>query len=97
MTDNTSAAERLAEILGRENAALKRLDYAAAVALVADKEAALAELAAHPAAGNPRPGPLSPRNGGPPRPDRAAGGHLRARRSGEHPHPDGNVRIEHQA
>ena len=38
------AAERLADVLARENAALKRLDYASAVALVPAKETALAEL-----------------------------------------------------
>lgn len=37
-------AERLAEILAKENAALKRADYVAAVALLPDKEAALAAL-----------------------------------------------------
>ena len=37
--------ERLAEVLARENAALKRMDFPAAVALVPAKEAALAEMA----------------------------------------------------
>jgi hypothetical protein len=41
------AAAALADVLARENAALQRLDFPAAVALVADKEAALANLAAH--------------------------------------------------
>lgn len=40
----THPAERLAEILQMENAALKRTDYTAAVALLPDKEAALAAL-----------------------------------------------------
>jgi len=38
------AAQRLADILSRENEVLKRVDYVAAVALVPDKEAALADL-----------------------------------------------------
>jgi hypothetical protein len=38
------AVERLAEVLARENAALKRMDFPAAVALVPAKEAALAEM-----------------------------------------------------
>jgi hypothetical protein len=38
------AAQRLADLLARENAALRRLDFLAAVALVPAKEAALAEL-----------------------------------------------------
>jgi hypothetical protein len=41
------AGAALADVLARENAALQRLDFPAAVALVADKEAALANLAAH--------------------------------------------------
>ncbi len=41
------AAAALADVLARENAALQRLDFPAAVALVADKETALANLAAH--------------------------------------------------
>jgi hypothetical protein len=36
--------ERLADVLARENAALKRMDLPAAVALVPQKEAALAEM-----------------------------------------------------
>ncbi len=47
MTSNRMrAAATLAEVLARENAALQRLDFSAAVALVADKEAALASLIA---------------------------------------------------
>jgi hypothetical protein len=38
------AAQRLADLLTRENAALKRLDFPSAVALVPAKEAALAAL-----------------------------------------------------
>jgi hypothetical protein len=38
------AGEKLADVLAQENAALKRLDFAAAVALTPAKEAALAEL-----------------------------------------------------
>jgi hypothetical protein len=38
------AGEKLADLLAQENAALKRLDFAAAVALTSAKEAALAEL-----------------------------------------------------
>jgi hypothetical protein len=39
------AVVRLAEVLAQENAALKRMDFPAAVALVPAKEAALAEVA----------------------------------------------------
>ena len=42
------AADRLAEVLAQENAALKRLDFPAAVALVPAKEAALAAMARNP-------------------------------------------------
>jgi hypothetical protein len=45
--DVIAAAERLAELLAQENDALKRVDYAAAVALVPDKEAALTALSGH--------------------------------------------------
>jgi hypothetical protein len=45
--DAIAAGKRLADILVRENDALRRVDYAAAVALVPDKEAALAALADH--------------------------------------------------
>ena len=38
------AAQRLADLLAQENAALKRLDFPAAVTLLPAKEAALAEL-----------------------------------------------------
>ena len=38
------AVQRLADVLEQENVALKRLDFPAAVALVAAKEAALADL-----------------------------------------------------
>lgn len=45
MTDRRlEAAQRLADVLIQENEALKRLDFPAAVALVAAKEAALADL-----------------------------------------------------
>jgi hypothetical protein len=45
MTDqHQEAAQNLADLLAQENAALKRLDFLAAVALVPAKEAALAEL-----------------------------------------------------
>jgi hypothetical protein len=45
MTDERlEAAQRLADVLARENEALKRLDFSAAVALVSAKEAALADL-----------------------------------------------------
>ncbi len=46
MTDNP--ASRLADVLSRENEALIRVDYPAAVALAAGKEAALAALAEGP-------------------------------------------------
>jgi PHP family Zn ribbon phosphoesterase len=39
------AVERLAEVLAQENAALKRMDFPAAVAMVPAKEAALAAMA----------------------------------------------------
>jgi hypothetical protein len=45
--DAIDAAGRLADVLAQENAALRRVDYATAVALVPDKEAALAALSAH--------------------------------------------------
>jgi flagellar biosynthesis/type III secretory pathway chaperone len=38
------AANRLADVLARENAALKRMDFHAAIALVPAKQAALAEM-----------------------------------------------------
>ena len=41
-----AAAQRLADILMQENAALKRVDYASAVAFVAAKDAALADFTA---------------------------------------------------
>jgi hypothetical protein len=45
MTDERlTATQRLADVLERENEALKRLDFPAAVALLPAKEAALAEL-----------------------------------------------------
>ncbi|MDR3532574.1 MAG: hypothetical protein P4L90_18725 [Rhodopila sp.] len=43
--DLGNTAVRLAEVLARENDALRRLDFSAAVALVPDKEAALTGLA----------------------------------------------------
>jgi hypothetical protein len=49
MTDEHDPAQRLAEILQEENEALKRLDFPAAVALLAAKEAALAALSKPPA------------------------------------------------
>jgi hypothetical protein len=48
--DNLEAAQRLVDVLTAENAALKRLDFPAAIALVPAKEAALAELTGVPAA-----------------------------------------------
>jgi hypothetical protein len=42
------AGQRLADLLTQENDALKRLDFPSAVALVAAKEAALAELTKQP-------------------------------------------------
>lgn len=44
---NGDAVERLAGVLAQENAALKRMDFTAAVALVPAKEAALAEMSRH--------------------------------------------------
>lgn len=55
-SDLTEAAQCLADTLARENEALKRVDYAAAVALLPAKEAALDELARH-----PRPTSLPPK------------------------------------
>jgi hypothetical protein len=46
-----AAAQRLADVLARENEALKRMDFAAAVALVPAKEAALADLTTRPGDG----------------------------------------------
>ena len=50
MTDERveAAAQRLADVLVRENEALKRLDFPSAVALVPAKEAALADLTKRP-------------------------------------------------
>jgi hypothetical protein len=42
--EHQRTAQHLADLLAQENAALKRLDFLAAVALVPAKEAALAEL-----------------------------------------------------
>lgn len=42
--DRLKSVQRLADVLEQENLALRRLDFPAAVALVAAKEAALAEL-----------------------------------------------------
>jgi hypothetical protein len=42
--ESLKVVEYLAEVLADENAALERLDFSAAVALVATKEAALADL-----------------------------------------------------
>ncbi len=42
--DRLEAVQRLADVLEQENVALKRFDFSAAVALVAAKEAALADL-----------------------------------------------------
>jgi hypothetical protein len=47
--ERLEAAQRLADVLAEENEALKRLDFAAAVALVPAKEVALAELTQPPA------------------------------------------------
>jgi hypothetical protein len=41
------AARRLAELLAQENAALKRMDFPAAIALVPAKQAALAQVSQH--------------------------------------------------
>ncbi len=49
------AVQRLADVLTEENAALKRLDFSAAVALVGAKEAALADLTAPSALPAPSP------------------------------------------
>jgi hypothetical protein len=46
--DLVDAAQCLADVLARENEALKRLDYPSAVALSQAKEAALTGLAKHP-------------------------------------------------
>jgi hypothetical protein len=46
--DLVEAAQHLADLLTRENDALKRLDFASAVALVPAKEAALADLTKQP-------------------------------------------------
>jgi hypothetical protein len=46
--DLAAAAERLAAILAAENAALRRADFAAAVAMVPAKEAAMADLVRQP-------------------------------------------------
>jgi hypothetical protein len=54
--DVVDAANRLADVLALENAALKRMDFASAVALVPVKEAALADLARDP----PRPSATAP-------------------------------------
>ena len=53
------AAQRLVDLLQKENEALKRLDFPAAVALVAAKEAALADLTKPPATPM-APAPLAP-------------------------------------
>jgi hypothetical protein len=47
--EQLNATQRLAEVLTQENAALKRLDFPAAIALVSAKEAALADLMHPPA------------------------------------------------
>jgi hypothetical protein len=51
--DYLTAIERLADVLAEENAALKRLDFSAVVALVGAKETALAGLTAPPAVSGP--------------------------------------------
>jgi hypothetical protein len=56
--DLVAAANCLADVLTQENDALKRLDFAAAVALGAAKEAALAELTKQPPIAAPPPPPL---------------------------------------
>jgi hypothetical protein len=43
--ERSEAVQRLTDLLAQENQALKRLDFTAAVALLAAKEAALADLA----------------------------------------------------
>ncbi|MEA2767633.1 MAG: hypothetical protein QOF90_537 [Acetobacteraceae bacterium] len=45
--DVIAAAVHLTDVLARENDALRRVDYAAAVALAPDKEAAVTALSAH--------------------------------------------------
>lgn len=53
-TDLRTAARHLVEVLEQENDALTRSDFAAAVALVPSKEAALLDLTQHqPVPGNP--------------------------------------------
>jgi hypothetical protein len=52
--ERLKTVQRLANVLAEENAALKRLDFSAAVALVGAKEAALADLTAPPALPFPR-------------------------------------------
>jgi hypothetical protein len=42
--DLADLAQRLADVLARENQALRNMDFSAAVALVPEKEAALADL-----------------------------------------------------
>jgi hypothetical protein len=53
--DLVEAAQRLAGLLAQENDALKRLDFLAAVALTAAKEAALADLTKQPRIPSPPP------------------------------------------
>jgi hypothetical protein len=61
-----AAAQRLVDVLAQENDALKRVDYAAAVALAPDKEAALTALSAlFPPSGLASPSSLSPPSGFP--------------------------------
>jgi hypothetical protein len=47
--ERLKATQRLADLLAEENLALKRLDFSAAVALIGQKESALADLTAPPA------------------------------------------------
>ena len=76
--DRLKLAETLGEILAEENAALQRLDFGAAVALVPAKEQAFADLAA--AAG----GPLPPESSfSRPAPSDARGGELHAAGAGD--------------
>ncbi|MEA2739107.1 MAG: hypothetical protein QOH05_2414 [Acetobacteraceae bacterium] len=53
--DLPEAAQRLVDVLLRENDALKRLDFTAAVALASAKEAALANMTNQPKPSSPPP------------------------------------------
>ncbi|WP_428488799.1 hypothetical protein [Rhodopila sp.] len=53
--DLAESAQRMADLLAAENDALKRLDFAAATALVTAKEQTLADLAKHQGRSTPSP------------------------------------------